>query len=494
MSSSGSSSRAAGEALAYGVRLEGALAAACALAITLGAARDARGNGRYPASTQVVFSADPSDPDLVVVRTTFGLLEARRPQAGEAIGADAGTPAWRWLCESALGVPLVSIEDPSIALTANGSLVVGLVEGLEVSPDLGCTIACAAGPLGGQPIVDLASRANAPHAVVALSSGYVFGDAGVAVAQDTRVWQSADDGAHWSQLGAPLDPTVQVTTLDVAPSDPARLYVTGTRGFDAARTSSLFVSTDTGATWTERPLPFDANVDVADYIAAVDPLSADRVYVRSSGTSRLLVTDDAGRTFRTALTFVGPMQGFALAPDGSRVYAGGPEDGIAEGAPGADGGLAFTKIATTPVTCLATRGAELWACTDTAGGFAVATARDGGAWSPEVVFADIAGPIACAPGASIRACDGADASACGAPAFDQLCGTIGGCADAGPDGGGDPDPMLPYRTTGCFWCAAAGAHAPGASAGAGGLAGVGLLWAVRSARRRRRPRSGIAQK
>src|SRR5580692_4963693 len=132
-------------------------------------ARGAVANGRFPASTQVVFS--PSDPDRIVVRATYGLL----------LSDDNGA-TWRWLCEMALGVPSVSVEDPSVALTGGDALVVGLVEGLEVSQgssagaDLGCNVACVEGPLAGLSIVDLAVRPGATHTVLALSSSYVFGD------------------------------------------------------------------------------------------------------------------------------------------------------------------------------------------------------------------------------------------------------------------------------------------------------------------------------
>ncbi len=419
-----------------------ALCAAATLWVTGAAA-----NGRYPASTQIAFSTDVADPDLVVVRATYGLLVSR----------DDGS-SWRWLCESALGVPSVSVEDPSVALTGSDALVVGLAEGLEVSQDasagvagaLGCNFACVGGPLASKSIIDLAVTPGAPDTVLALSSSYVFDDAGAA-SLDTRVWETSDDGAHWTQRGGALDPTVTVTTLDVAASDPARLYVSGTRGFGAARTASLFVSTDGGETWTERPVPIDPTTEVSIFIGGVDPNVADTVYVRSSGVSRLRVTRDAGRSFQVPLTLTGQMLGFAIAPDGSKIYAGSVEDGLFVGATaspsasagaGGDGGsgnFAFRKVASIHVQCLATRGTELWACSDASSGFAVGVStNDGSQFAPRLQLDGLASPIACAPSAQGPFACGAvaNASQCGGAAFQAVCSTLGGCAgdaDAGAD-------------------------------------------------------------
>ncbi len=427
------------------MRISGGIAAALCATALLSAER-ASANGRYPASTQIVFSTDAADPDLVVVRTTYGL----------SISRDDGV-TWKWLCESALGVPTVSVEDPSVALTANGALVVGLYEGLEVSRasagsanDLGCDFACAGGPLEGLSIEDLATSTST-HSVLALSSTDIFGDGGVSL--DSRVWQSTDDGAHWAQRGPVLDPTVAVTTIDVAPSDPTRLYVSGTRGYGAARTASLFVSTDGGDTWAERPLPFDAATEVSVFIGAVDPGDPDRVYLRSSGVSRLYVTSDAGASFQVPLTMTGQMLGFAVGP--GMVYAGSVEDGLLA-ASTADARLAFHEVSSIHVQCLATRGPELWACSDAESGFLVGVSTTGGAqFAPRLQLDGLAGPIACSASAGPFACKAtANAAQCAGAAFDAVCQALGGCDDgtsadasAGQDAASDGASLRPDAST-----------------------------------------------
>jgi hypothetical protein len=465
------------------VRISGGIAAALCACAALSEER-AAANGRYPASTQVVFS---DDEDLIVVRATYGLLISR----------DRGA-TWRWVCESALGVPSVSVEDPSVALTASDALVVGLVEGLEVSQDsaggahdLGCSFACVAGPLAGLAVADIAVAP--PSTVLALSSTYVWGDAGNA-SLDTRIWETADDGAHWTQRGGAFDPAVSVTTLDVASSDPERLYVSGTRGFGSVRTASLFVSTDGGASWTERPLPFDPSTEVSVFIGAVDPHNADRVYVRSSGASRLFVTSDAGRSFQVPLAMTGQMLGFAVAADGGKVYAGSLEDGLLVATGGdASGGLSFHKASSIHVQCLATRGSELWACSDEAGGFSVGVSVDDGVqFAARLRSGDLPSPVACAPdpqgpfacGASVAASPCSDA-------FEAVCETLAGCVQgrAASDGSGAPSLTAnasaqairaPVSSCGC-------SLASGEGVGAGiGVGAVCALAAIAVGRRRRR--------
>jgi MYXO-CTERM domain-containing protein len=432
-------------------------------------------NGRYPEANALVFS--PIDPDLVLLRTTFGVLLSR----------DGGAN-WDWLCEGALGIPASSNEDPSLAVTAGGAMVAGLVEGLEVSADTGCDWHLADGT-PRRSIKDLAIRPNAPHGIVALASSF-GADAGATGGAGylTQVLESADDGAHWTAVGSALDPSAIPTTIEVAASDPRRLYVSTFRGQGMTRTASLFVSTDGGARWTERPVPIDPNAEAAALIAAVDPTDADRVYVRTQGRSRLLVTGDAGRTYTTALSFTGPMLGFALTADGSKLYAGGPEDGLFVASSAA---LSFERTSRLPVQCLAVRGADLWACADQSAGFFAGRSTDDGAhFAPAAPLDAVRAPIACSGDATAAQCTGA--------AFAQLCTTVPGCPAGDP---GDPPPIAPYdagaRDGGLVgprplvrlprW--SCGCSAAGGGGTAAGLIIAALVAAAATLRRRSRPRA-----
>jgi hypothetical protein len=470
---------------------------ACATAaLVLLTAPSALANGRYPQSNQILFS--PTGANLVVLRATFGILLSRD---------DATT--WTWLCEDALGIPPSTSEDPSLGLTAGDALIAGLYRGLEVSRDTGCDWTFLPA-LVNQHAVDITVRSASPHAAVALVSTQSTAPADSGVVYATQLYETANDGATWSALGAPFDPTVSVTSVEVAASDPNRLYVSGFRA-SALFTPLLFVSLDGGGSWSEHALP-QLSHDLGLYIAAVDPQSADLVYLRTegapnpSGRSRLFVTRDQGQSFQTVLSLPSAMLGFALSPDGSTIHAGIDKGGLFVAsrdallaAAAADGGLAavgdaggsassaFRQTSSIHVRCLATRGAELWACSDEASGFVAGVSLDEGAtFTPKLHLNGIAGPIACVGDATAGQCSGA--------AFQQLCQTLKGCGDdggteAGAADAADAAPGVPpgegagpHGSSSCGCSAVGGGHVMGLMAATGAAAAA-------TARRRKRRRA-----
>lgn len=344
----------------------------------------ARANGRFPASSAVVLS--PADESTVMVRATFGLL----------VTHDRGR-SWRWICERAIGFN--GPEDPSYVVTKSGAIVAGLFSGLRVSRDQGCSWEPV--KADATVFVDLTTRPDG--AVVALASSYDrHSDAGSLY--KTQLFVSTDDAKSFAPLGPRLDPTLLAETVDVAPSDPSRIYVSAVRGADTTREGVLLVSTDGGAHWTERKTALEGK-ELAPFIAAVDPKRADRVYLRTSASpenaTRLLVTDDAGRTYRKLLAAKGPLLGFALSPDGATLHAGGPDDGLYTGATGGGGGE-LAQTSKIKVQCLTRTGDVLWACSSEASGFVAGTSTDGGgAFRAELHLRDIAGPIACGEGTAV---------------------------------------------------------------------------------------------
>jgi hypothetical protein len=431
----------------------------------------ASANGRFPAANRIVLS--PSDPNLVIVRATYGILPS----------PDHGT-TWRFLCEDALGLPQSSSSDPALALTQNNALVAGLSipGGLEVSADLGCNWSCAGGALANETIADIAVRPDG-HGLVALTST-LLDDAGSG--RHSQVLQSSDDGAHWTPLGVALDPSLLVTTIDVAPSNSHRLYVSATRGAGPTRTAALDVSDDDGATWIERPIPVEPGYESSAYIGGVDPVDADRVYVRSVRSlpgpqpSHLLVTADAGRSFRSALDLPDPMLGFALSPDGSKVYAGSVAAGLFVGDRAT---TTFVSRSPIHVQCLATRGAELWACSDRPSGFLAGISTDDGAtFTPRLHIDSVQAPVPCGvTGQTSFAC-GADANAaqCSGETFRLFCANFGCQLDSGlTDGGFAPAGASPSPSCRCTFARNRGALALE-------LGALGALVAVGQRRRSRR--------
>jgi sortilin (neurotensin receptor 3) len=406
-----------------------ALAAGLCLAGLLSTA-NAGANGRFPASSQIVVS--PTDPQLLFLRATYALL----------VSHDGGCN-WDFLCEPAVGY--LGQEDPFLGLTSSAALA-AIFEGLKVSPDQGCSWAAASG-VPPHDAIDLVVRRDDPHAAVALTTSLSgTTDAGSSL-YATQLYATSDDGASWSALGAALDPTVIPETVEVAPGDPSRVYVSSIRGSGASLSAQLFVSTDGAATWTEHALPIDPSSERSPYVAAVDPQNPDLVYLRIKGASidtkgdsndRLVVTKDRGATFTTAYRG-GALLGFALSPDGSKVYLGGPTDGLLL-APAST--LAFQQVSPAHVQCLTAAAAgALYICSDESTGYIAGRSDDDGATvTPLLHLSTIRGPLACAPGTSAAICssDPWDAAVqqLGGSAAPGTCAGVSPAFDAGPGGAG----------------------------------------------------------
>jgi MYXO-CTERM domain-containing protein len=440
--------------------MRNALLAAAAASIALAVATPAAANGRFPASNQILFS--PSNTQLVMERTTFGVLRSY----------DYGT-TWSWLCEDALGLPPTSNEDPSLALCENNTLLAGLSLGLEVSTDTGCSWTTQGGGLAGQLVKDLDIPPSAPDTALAITSTFepdAGADGGQGYTQ--HIFTSTNDGVSWTVTGT-IDPAATVTTLEVAPTDLQRIYVSAYRGEGAARTVSIFASTNGGQTWTEHPITqLDPNTETAVYIAAIDPNNEDLVYIRSAGASRLFVTADGASTFQVAFTLPesDEMLGFALSQDGSKVFLGGANTGLFS-ASATD--LQFTSVLQHEpdggtrmihVQCLATHGADLWACSDEPSGFIAGVSQDDGVtFTPKLHLTTIAGPVSCPAGTTSSVCTETDVDAeIPYNPFGSLCSNLGACYDAGPP--------LPLQLA----CDEAGAcPSTSSSGGSGGGSGSG---------------------
>lgn len=404
----------------------------------------------------------PYESGVLVVRATFGLLLSR----------DAGRN-WDWVCERAIGYS--GVQDPTLGLMQGGTILAGLSEGFAVSDDSGCNWHFADADLSGSPVIDLTVRRDRPNSALAL-----LWDA-APVGYRSRFVETEDTARSFVPYGNAIDETVLVLTLDVAASNPQRVYASGTRVVDGVRSASLFVSNDDALHWTEHALPFDPKLEQGAYIAAVDPNDANTLYVRTSSASvsRLMVTRDAGQSFEVA--YSGSLLAFALSPDGRMLYFGGT-DGLHAGPSNT---LEFEQRSSLRLLCLAASGDTLYACSDEHSGFTVGASGDGGfSFSPLLHLNSVRGPLRCAAGASSEACVSdwpTLSSTLGVPPATEL--------DGGPDGGSDAGSgNTPKATKGSSSCSF-GASA-GAERGWGGRAALLLLvfsLRCRSRVRRHRP-------
>ena len=458
---------------AFGVKrfLLGALGAGIIAAIAT-ATPDANANGRFPESNQIAFS--PSDPNLVLMRVTFGLL----------VSHDRGK-TWDWVCERAIGVS--GSEDPMYGITTSGAIFGSTFEGLQVSRDGACKWDVYAGELEKQVFIDLAVNPSDKKNVFAFASSYDKQDDAGNLLFRSFLFETKDEQT-FTKLAANFDSGLLGHTVDFAQSAPDRIYLTAARDPGAAPRAFLLVSKNRGQTFEETPITLEGT-ERAVYIAGVDPKNADRLYMRTSNgadkPSRLLVSDDGGKTVRTVFTADNALLGFALSLDGTKVFVGGPRAqiqlqpnmppivkpvGIFK-ANAAD--LVFTRVNERDVQCLAMAEDGLWACSNEAhNGFVAGLSKDEGVtFEAKLHFCDIRGPLACPDDKNVAECKGdrRDTPFSCAPCWTQQKNVLGcGLIDAGVDGGsggeGSTEPLADPGGGGCQ-CSAAPASSLGAFAG-----------------------------
>jgi hypothetical protein len=364
-------------------------------------------NGRYPAASQIV--VDPNDPKHLVVSATFGFLDSR----------DEGR-SFNWLCESAIGPAGEEGFDVVLAVTGNGNTVLGLFNGMATTRDA-CTFQIPS-ELTNQVIGDLSWRPSTPHQVV----GYTV--ANMAGGFASKIVQSNDDGATWSEVGPPLPTSLLPLTIDLAPSAANRIYLSlmsdKTKNFN----SVLMRSDDGGATFQTFDIPGTEQQRMA-FIAAVNPTQPDRVYLRvlddkdGLPITVIYTTADGGRTFQTIFTGTGELFGFAISPDGTEMAFGGPGDGLYVGA--ADGTNLARRSDVQP-TSLTWAPQGLYAAADSKlAGFSIGRSLDSGATFQGLFkYQSICGQTACSSKAT---------SACAAQ-WEMVAPQLGGTCGA-PDAG-----------------------------------------------------------
>ncbi len=391
--------------------------------------KTAAANGRFPLADQLV--VDPSYPAHLVLRTTYGIVES----------SDAGA-YWSWICEAAVGYG--GTQDPAMGVMADGTILAGVFEGLAVSHDRGCSWSFAADPLSAEYAIDVSVHRDDPSRAVAITS------TGTGSGFHVIVAETKDNGVTWAQAGNALMNDLIALTVDVTPSQPDRIYVSGLVG--KALAPALERSDDRGLNWTRTYLDA-AYAKGSPFIAAIDPQNPDRVYLRLSGTTadgmpldRLLVSDDGAATFKEVYAGAGDLLGFALSPDGKRVAIGGPKDGI-HIADAAD--LVFQQVSTIYTRCLTWTAAGLYACANEfQDGFTLGLSKDEGKTFTSIYHLKDICPLECPAGAKtpnackeswpgIAATLGIEAGACGSAATTSSSATSGGASSSSSDGSDD---------------------------------------------------------
>lgn len=420
-------------------------------------------NGRPPLTNGIFLR--PGDDHSLYVRSTFGLL----------VSHDDGC-SFRWVCEKAIGYG--GEFDPKYAIATDGTIFATTFTGLRVSRDGGCTWVTATSELPDQDpnrIADLWIDA------IDLAPG---GDLWVATAESARpndVYRSTDNGVTFQPMGL-SSPTIWWKSLEIARSDPQRIYVSG---YQVAPTTRAFLQrTDDGGTgWTEKPLPPAIQFGPTPllYVTAVDPANADHLLVTTVESNpprgdRVYRSTDGGDSFTEVLATTDPVRDVVFRPGGTilvATLAGGTfESAVGGGAPYARlGEPAPNGPDRVPPQhgCLAQKpDGELVGCGANwqPDYMAVGHAATPLAWEKLFRFVELAGPLACPAGTTSQVeCDPQW------PALSQQFGVTGPPATCGGVSDGPPAPDgPPAKKPG--GCCDAGDGGPGALVLGAGLAAL----------------------
>lgn len=309
-------------------------------------------NGRIPGATGLAIH--PTDERQLLLGLSYGL----------ALSRDGGE-SWSWMCEGHIEGNGGDM-DPSIALTGNGTLVVLSLTngGVLVSRDDGCTFERVSGPLQGHRGVDLTLDPSQPGRVLALMSTIV-GEVERTPRYRNILAHSLDHGSSWTLL-AELPEDMSPETVEVAASDPKRIYVSGTASADPLQ-GIVERSDDGGATWSRTTVRLPRGSGSL-FLSGIHPSDPDRLWFRVPGRgdvygvlpAKLMRSTDGAASFDQVADTRSGMLGFAISPDGERVAFGGPFDGLFI-AP-SDGSVAPTKISGMQLKCLRWARGGLYAC------------------------------------------------------------------------------------------------------------------------------------
>ena len=404
---------------------------AAALALAAGVAPTAYANGRPPASVKLHFR--PGHPNDIAAAMTFGLL----------VSHDGGT-TWDWICEQAL--PFAGNYDPDYEYAESGAIFATTVDGLRVQRD-GCTFEAA-----GTGSKFVSTEALGPNSVVIAAMSDLTAPA------DSGIYLSTDDGLTFPTHANPGIAGDWWQSLEIAPSNPMRVYLAGYRLDGANNKTLLMFRSDDGAQ-SFTPITTSnfgfGNTSVLE-VAAISPSNPDLLFARVTFTNNgdtsigdtFYRSDDAGMTWTSVLTLTDAAPAFVFRANGD-VIAGTSSSGQWKST---DGGKTFSQLATSPqYRCLSEDSTgQLWDC---ANDFApdngtIGKSPDGVTWTPVLTFAQINGPVMC-PSTTVQYQSCQVSLWCGLVAQYGITSTTIDCSptpDAGPV---DAMPVTPPGGKGC---------------------------------------------
>jgi photosystem II stability/assembly factor-like uncharacterized protein len=405
------------------------LGRAAAILLALGAGGAAHAHAGLPETSNV--NVRRGHPEDMLVGASFGV----------AISRDSGA-TWRWICRAAMGNGAWNPE--SYVWREAGDILAATGEALLRSPDGGCSWSKHAS-FANLWVTGLAAHPTDDRVLYAITGR---------PSQNNGVFRSDDGGETWAPTALRRQGLI-LNGVRVSPGDPRRVYASGEEGDRLL----LFRSDDGGATWHEYAQPLPELTRPYDLVVvAVDPASADGVWVRvsSQAQTHLLRSDDGGATLKPVHVLNEVFVNMDLSSDGGVAWVGtpttffrGPSSGPLEAMPLPSGNA-----------CVLRQGETLLACGSSwVHDWALARSTDQGTtWDPIFGLDEIQGPHQCPQGTPVRElCPalwplqaveiGADAGVVEPPPPSDAGTRDAGTPDTGTPDGGTPPP--PPKSGGC---------------------------------------------
>lgn len=363
---------------------------ALALALLAGLAGLARANGRPAATSTINFR--PGHEQDIAAGMTFGLL----------VSHDGGA-SWRWICE--LAVKYGGNFDPDYAYTASGVLFATTFDGSLVNRD-GCTFDST-----GFGKTMFSTITVGPDGALLFAASEAAFDPNPG---DAKIYRSTDDGVTFPGVATVGQVGDWYSSIEVAPSDPSRVYLSGYRSTPSGRTWQFYRSDDGGATFAPvASVPPTESQNTAIDIEGISRTDRDTLFVVLSEApdrpSSLYRSRDAGATWTKVLERPETIS-FVIRANGDLVAGTVTSGTVVSRAPSL--GDAWEPVPTAPhLNCLVENTAgEVWACTQNYGsrpgavpvipsdGAGIMKTTDLVTWTPVLRYQDIAGPVECPVG------------------------------------------------------------------------------------------------
>ncbi len=354
-------------------------------------AAPALANGR-PAGTSTI-NFKQGDEQKIAAGMTFGMVES-----------EDGGQTWHWMCEAAIRYG--GMYDPDYAYTSSGALFATTFDGALVRRDT-----CNFNPSSFGMGVFVSALAQGPDGAVyfglAQPANPTTSDPG-----DAKIYKSTDNGMTFPVSASIGQVNDWWSSIEVAPSDPQRVYVTGYRLVGAGRTFLLFRSDNGGTSYTPMGMTgLTPSANSTIDIVGISKTNPDLVFARVTFLQEGAISDGIFRSTNGGQTWEKIVEkdaeiAFAIRANGDFVI-GTKAYGVSVARNPGAGAVTWQDLAGSPhVNCLVENAAgELWACTQNFGSpgtmsddAGIMKTTDLATWTKVLRYQEIAGPLECPAG------------------------------------------------------------------------------------------------